>query len=56
MITNRLYFLPKNTSFGKQFPTRTRLVDLHWDAKHIAKFCIDIYGEEEKKHRENWQK
>ena len=52
----RLYYLPKNTTFGKHFPSRTRMVDLRWDQNHIADYVIHHYGESERTRRKNWQK
>ena len=53
-FATRLYFLPKNTTFQKNYASRCRLVDLRWDEKHVAAFIIDIYGESERARRQQW--
>merc|ERR1712091_374696 len=51
----RLYFVPKNKVFPKTFRQRIKLVDLHWDEKHISEYSIQKYGEGERQRRKQWK-
>ena len=53
-FAHSIFYLPKNITYKKNWGTKGRIVDLHWDESHVADFFLEVYGQGELERRKNW--
>ena len=54
-FSTALKFLPKTTLYKKNYKTRCKLLDLHWDQSHISREYKAKYGQQGIKIRKNFK-